>query len=179
MTKTILPIFLISGCITVSPIDPSKGKSGSNDTSTEDTDTNDPDTNIQPSVVWGNDSVSLEIANADEGAAYTWGIAENFGDCLNTGLCWTGEDCFLGFELSSGGNFLYCHPISGSSIELSYGANPDTIVEGATTLFQDPSFSTVTTHILDNIVSQENGSCWVWGADTSYYDEYDKTCNAM
>jgi hypothetical protein len=138
-----------------------------------------------PTVAWGEAGVSMEIADAEEGAAYTWGIVENFGECKTLeeageiGACWTGEDCHRGYALNDGGQYLYCHPISGSSIELSYGAAPDAVQEGTTTVFGDATFSTVTTHILDNTVSQEAGSCWVWGADPTYYDGYAKTCNAM
>jgi len=133
-----------------------------------------------PSVTWGDSSVSLDIADAETGAAYNWGIAENTGGCLESEWgCWTGEDCHRGFDLSDGGNYLYCHPVTGSSASLAYGAAPDAVTEGSSTVFGDATFSTVTTHILDNTVSAEAGSCWVWGADTSHYANYSKTCNEM
>ena len=132
-----------------------------------------------PTVTWGETSVSLSIANPEEGAAYTLGIAEVTGGCEETSACWTGEDCHRGYALSDGGNLLYCHPVTGASLELAYGAATDAVSEGSTTVFGDASFSANVTYIMDNTVSPEDGSCWIWGADNTYYANYGKACTEM
>jgi len=135
---------------------------------------------MSASVSWGDSSVSLSITNGDSAASYNWGIAENSGGCLSSEWgCWTGEDCHMGFDLTSGGNYSYCHPVSSTGGSLAYGASPDAVAEGDSTVFGEASFSTVTTHVLDNAASTEAESCWVWGADTSYYNGYYKSCTEM
>ena len=135
---------------------------------------------LSTSVSWGDSSVSLSLENAETGASYYWGIAENAGSCLTSEYgCWTGEDCFMGFDLTDGGNYLYCHEVGATGGSLSYGAAPDSVVEGGTTVFSSANFSTVVTYLLDNAASTEAESCWVWGADTTYYNGYGKTCVEM
>ena len=137
-------------------------------------------TPLSASVSWGDSSVDLSISDAEDGASYNWGVAENTGACLTSEYgCWTGEDCYMGYDLTSGGNYTYCHPVSATGGSLAYGASPDAVAEGMSTVFTDSAFSTVTTHILDNAASTEADSCWVWGADTSYYNGYDKSCVEM
>jgi hypothetical protein len=134
------------------------------------------------SVSWAAGAVTLDIANGDETASYNWGLTENVGSCIDDGWCWTGEDCHTGYNETNGGNILYCHPVSSSGGSLSYGASCDSsgcdVIEGSTTVFDD-GFSDKITHILDNEASTEDGSCWVWGADTSYYDGFPKGCVNM
>ena len=135
---------------------------------------------ISMSVAWGDSSVSLSIENGETGASYNWGIAENSGACLTADYgCWTGEDCHMGFDLTSGGNLSYCHPVSATGGTLSYGAGTDAVAEGSTTVFGNSDFSTVTTYVLDNAASPEGGTCYTWGADTSYYNGFYKSCEEM
>ena len=131
-------------------------------------------------VNWQSNGVTLEIENSDESGIYNWGITENAGSCLTSEWgCWTGEDCHMGFDLTEGGNYLYCHPVDSISSTLEYGASPDAVLEGATTVFGGPSFETLVTYVLDQSSSVEEETCWVWGADTVYYNGFYKTCLEM
>jgi hypothetical protein len=134
---------------------------------------------IEISVSWGDSSITLDLVNGDQGASYYWGLAENNGTCLTEGWCWTGEDCFMGYDLTEGGNYTYCHPVNTNGGMLFYGASPDAVEAGSTTVFSSTSFSVDVTHILDNQASLEDESCWVWGADTNYYNGYEKDCQVM
>ena len=128
------------------------------------------------SVTWGSSDVSLAIT--DGTVEYHWGMAENAGTCVDAGWCWTGEDCFLGYDLTDGGNLSYCHPVSATGGSLTYGADTAAVTEGSSTVFSDngTDWASVVTHIVDD---RNAGPCWTWGADTSYYSGYDKTCTAM
>ena len=166
----LLPALAMFACI-------DEGKeTGGEETGTEEV--ADPTASI--SVDWGADSVTLTLAveNGLEGASYFWGIAETSGSCLDSEWgCWTGEDCFRGFDTESG-NLTYCHPVDATGGNLSYGATPDGVAEGMDTVFGSADFSSVTTHIVDDQGSAE-GPCWVWGADATYYSGYGKTCTEM
>ena len=131
-------------------------------------------------VNWQSNGVTLEIENSDESGIYNWGITENAGSCLTSEWgCWTGEDCFMGFDLTSGGNLSYCHPVQEGRNTISYGASPDGVREGSSTVFGNASFSHLVTYVLDNYASFEEETCWTWGADTSYYNGFYKTCYEM
>lgn len=158
-------VLLASGCVEIKE-----------DTGGTDGDTSEVVETVDPTfgVSWGDSSVSLSITDGAEGAAYYLGIAENSG-CDD---CWTGEDCFMGYDLSSGDNLLYCHPVSATGGELSYGATPSDVVEGSTTVYSNADFSTGVTYIVDDR-SGADAPCWTWGADTTYYNGYDKACTAM
>ena len=179
----LLPAFAMFACVDTGKT----GDSGDTATDTEETDTEETDTeetgteetgSVVPAVelgtAWGDDSVTLTITNGAEDASYFWGIAETTGDCLDSEWgCWTGEDCFQGFEA-----YTYCHPVDATGGSLSYGATPDAVTEGTDTVFGSADFDTITTHIVDDQSSAE-GPCWVWGADTTYYSGYEKTCTEM
>jgi len=147
------------------------------DTGSETTDTSTTEeTVVDPSfsVAWGDSSVALTISDAGEGASYYWGIAEN-NDCTD---CWTAEDCHMGYDLTTDENISYCHPVSATGADLTYGASYDGVVEGESTLFYQDTFSTSVTYVLDDR-SSADAPCWTWGADTTYYNGYEKACTAM
>ena len=124
--------------------------------------------------------IKINVINGDENASYTLGITENFGDCLVSEWgCWTGEDCHHGFTLSENGTLSYCHPIDTSSATLTYGALPEEVIEGSTTVFGDSSFEELITYVLDQSSSIEDETCWIWGADTSYYTDFYNSCLEM
>ena len=125
---------------------------------------------VSASVSWDADAVNLTISNGSDTSEYVWGIAEN----ANCDDCWTGEDCFGGYELNDGSLLSFCHPVAIDGGMLAYGATPADVVEGATTVFGSADFGPNTTHILDDVAA--GGSCWIWGADTSYYSTYEKSC---
>ena len=73
-------------------------------------------------VNWNNSGVVLEVENSDPNGRYSFGLAENSGSCLDSEWgCWTGEDCYMGFDLTSGGNLTYCHPVYGGTREVHRG----------------------------------------------------------
>ena len=147
------------------------------------TDTAEEEGNWDETVItvnWQSNGVTLEIENSDEAGIYNWGITENAGSCLTSEWgCWTGEDCFMGFDLASGGNLSYCHPVQEGRNTISYGASPDAVREGSSTVFGNTSFQNSVTYVLDNYASFEEETCWTWGADTRYYDGFYKTCYEM
>ena len=151
------------------------------DTGADDTGVEDIEESMTVSVSWGDTELTLELTNADVAESYSLGIAENVGDCLSSEWgCWTGEDCHMGFDLNNdNGNLSYCHPLESDSISLAYGATPDDVVEGVTTVFGNNSFETLVTYVLDQVSSVEEETCWVWGADTNYYNGFYKSCIAM
>ena len=132
------------------------------------------------SVDWASDAVTLTFENQAEGGMYYWGITENSGACVDAGECWTGEDCFMGYDLASGDNLLFCHPLGSTGVTLAYGATGANTVEGETTTFNmaNADYSAVTTHILDDR-SSADAPCWTWGVDESYYSGYEKSCSSM
>ena len=131
------------------------------------------------SVDWASDAVTLTFENQAEGGMYYWGITENSGACVDAGTCWTGEDCHMGYDLEeSDGNLSFCHPLGSTGVTLAYGATPQDIVEGDTTVFGNSDFLEVTTYILDDR-SSADAPCWTWGVDESYYSGYEKSCSSM
>ena len=144
--------------------------------------TGEPNQEPPISVVWGEASISLSFdlvalqSEQSERAEYFWGIAET-SDCED---CWTGEDCFNGYEINQDSTLSYCHPVSESGGELRYGGDAPNLTEGTDTVFnnQVKDFSATTTHILIERGS-EGDICWVWGDDTSYYSEYERGCTDM
>ena len=131
------------------------------------------------SLDWEFDGIQLGIAIEynPPSADYYWGIAETDGDCLTSQWgCWTGEDCFMGFEGEI--SYRYCHPISENGAWLLYGGDFLDLAEGSETIFSSPDFERLTTHIIDDRGSTD-GPCWVFGADPEYYDGYEKDCTEM
>ena len=124
-------------------------------------------------VNWGSSSVILDIDASDVGEARLyWGIVETiYSDS------WAGEDCLYGDYLSDDSRAYYCHPVQSTGKTLYYGGNPANLMEGSETVFQQNSGENMT-YILDNRYA-DNGSCWVWGHDISYYDDYYKDCIAL
>jgi hypothetical protein len=118
-------------------------------------------------VSWGASSVDLTIMNGDSASEYYFGIAETNDGCLNAEYgCWTGEDCYLGYDLVTTSDTLsYCHPSSSTGASLAYGGDPNALSEGSATVFS-ADFEGLVTFYVENYTS---GECWVWGADTSYY----------
>ena len=115
-------------------------------------------------VSWGSSSLDLTIMNGDPNGNYYFGIAETSDGCGDQ--CWTGEDCYLGYDLESENNTLtYCHPSSSTGVSLSYGGSTSSLVEGSETVFT-ANFEDQVTFYVENYSS---GSCWVWGAQPSYY----------
>ena len=73
----------------------------------------------------------------------------------------------------------YCHYVSSSGAELYYGGTYDDLDEGNYTVFFDQEdWAERITYIIDDRASAER-PCWVWGVDTSYYSDYEKTCTEM
>ncbi len=141
---------------------------------------------VETSVAWTSTDIALTITNGDAAATYNWGIAENAGDCVDNGWCWTGEDCHLGYTVGTTGQthtagdvLQYCHPASVTGVTIAYGAQNQIAEEGQTTVFSNDSFSPNVTYILDNAASTEAETCWVWGIDPTYYSGYTKTCTEM
>ena len=140
-------------------------KSGdSGDTSESDTDTDtdtDTDADASVAVTWSGSGVTLAITNGDAGG-YLFGMVETDPASADP---WTGEDCYLGYTLSSGSLLSYCHPASSSGDAYSAGGSATALDENTETVFSS-SFESVLTYYLEESGS---GACWVWGADTSYY----------
>ena len=177
----LLPVLAMFACVDGEK-DTGEDTAGAADTTdttdtTETGDTEVPAPTATANVDWGADSVTLALTveNGLDGADYVWGIAETAAACGTE--CWTAEDCFEGYELETGAVLSYCHPISETGGNLSYGATTDGVAEGLDTVF-NADFSSTTTHIVDDRGSEE-GPCWVWGNDASYYSGYEKTCTEM
>ena len=135
---------------------------------------------VVATIGWNSNAVVLELENTDPDGIYNFGITENAGSCLDSEWgCWTGEDCHMGFDLTSGGNLSYCHPVEEGRNTISYGASPDAVREGSSTVFGDSSFQSVVTYVLDNYASFEADTCYTWGADTTYYNGFYKQCIEM
>ncbi len=110
------------------------------------------------SVSWLSNRISVAIAGAPSNASYRLGIAETGGNCGD--LCWTGEDCYLGYS-----NWRYCHDLSTTGGTLYYGGDATSLDPGETVFYND-AFEPYTTFYL---VDDTSGSCWVWGDQISYY----------
>jgi hypothetical protein len=115
------------------------------------------------SVTWGGSSVDLTVSGGP--GAYWFGMAETTG-CDD---CWTGEDCVYGYD-AGGTTLAYCHDGGDTGTSLAYGGDAGALAAG-TTVFVDASFDGAVTYFLDSDSDfGGDGSCYVWGADTSYYD---------
>jgi len=141
--------------------DDDSGYESDSDTDVDsDTDTDTPSV----SVDWGGSSIDLDIDGGP--GAYWFGIAQT-----STGSPedWTGEDCIYGYEIGDGEVLSYCHDAGDSGTSLTYGGNPTSLSAG-TTVFPDSSFSGEVTYYLESDPDfGGDGSCFVWGQDTSYY----------
>ncbi len=140
-------------------------KDGESDTA-DDSDT-DIDLPGEPAINlnWTADDVTVELENITTGG-FDFGMAETID--MDNG--WFGEDCLNGTL-----TYMMCHEFMGLSgtLDSMYAeitADPptkglDDIEEGVSTLF-DSSFHP---NRLTYVVTVDDGSCWVWGQDTSYY----------
>ena len=115
------------------------------------------------SVTWGGSSVDIDVAGGP--GAYWFGMAETSG-CDD---CWTGEDCVYGY--SYGGTVLaYCHDGGDTGTNLTYGGDFNALAAG-TTVFSSASFDGRVTYFLESDTDfGGDGSCYIWGGDTSYFD---------
>lgn len=123
-------------------------------------DTEDPEGPGDPTfeVNWLEDRLVFTPHGAQEGVKFTFGVAQT--DACAQG-CWTGEDCLNGQE-----GWAYCHPSGRDGLELVYGADPNTLVEGEQTVFTAPEFGYVATYMVTRV---QDGSCWSFGHDPSYF----------
>ena len=114
------------------------------------------------SVTWGAASVDLVVSGGP--GAYWFGMAEAGEDG------WTGEDCVYGYELDDGSVLAWCHDGTDTGTSLTYGGDAVALVAG-TTVFTDASFDGSVTYYLESDPEYGgDGSCYVWGADATYYD---------
>jgi hypothetical protein len=114
------------------------------------------------SVTWGGSAVDVDVAGGP--GAYWFGMAETVG-CDD---CWTGEDCVYGYD-GGGTTLAYCHDGGDSGTSLTYGGNPSALSAG-NTVFSSASDGTVTYYLESDTDFGGDGSCYIWGADASYYD---------
>jgi hypothetical protein len=102
--------------------------------------------------------------------------------------CWTGEDCHRGFTGSNSAEYRHCHPLRVDKCELTYGSAIDAITNGTSTLFtkmqdngtpgdmtDDVPFEDRVTYVLNDVISTEDGSCWVWGLTPAHYADFAPT----
>jgi hypothetical protein len=114
-------------------------------------------------VEWTSSGVELYVYGG--AGAYWFGMAQTDG-CED---CWTGEDCVYGYE-ADGASLLYCHDAGDWGTSLTYGGDRTALAAG-TTAFVDGTVAAGVTYFLESDVSfGGDGSCYVWGADPSYYD---------
>ena len=115
------------------------------------------------SVTWGASSVDIDVAGGP--GAYWFGIAET-ADCDD---CWTGEDCVYGYSYG-GTTFAYCHDGGDTGTSLAYGGDATQLAAGTTVFGSDDFDGKVTYYLESDRDFGGDGSCYVWGADNSYYD---------
>ena len=114
------------------------------------------------SVTWGSRSVDLTVSGGP--GAYWFGITESTCDD-----CWTGEDCIYGYSLGDGTVLAWCHDAGDTGTSLTYGGSPIELDAG-TTVFPDATYDGKVTYYLESDPEfGGDGSCYVWGADPSYY----------
>lgn len=165
MTKyALIPaLALLAGC----PTDDSGCDTAAGDIC--DTDPGDTDTDTGPgepaiNYTWSDTGVTVELENIDT-TGFDFGMAETI-DMTNG---WFGEDCLNGTA-----GYQECHVFTGltgslTSIydDVQAGTKGlDDVQSGSTTLFEK-SFEDGGR--LTYIVTVDDGTCWVWGQDTSYY----------
>ena len=116
------------------------------------------------SVNWGSGSVDVAISGGP--GAYWFGMAETAG-CSD---CWTGEDCIYGYTLGDGSVLAWCHDGGDTGTSLTYGGDATNLAAG-TTVFGGAEFDgTVSYYLESDPEFGGDGSCYVWGADVTYYD---------
>ena len=115
------------------------------------------------SVEWGSSSVDIAISGGP--GAYWFGMAETIG-CEE---CWTGEDCIYGY-VYDGGSLNYCHDAGDNGTTLTYGGDAGGLEAGTTVFPSDQYDASITYYLESDVDFGGDGSCYVWGADTTYYD---------
>lgn len=114
-------------------------------------------------VSWGPETVELAVSGGP--GAYWFGIAETAG-CED---CWTGEDCIFGYE-TDGMTLSYCHDAGDVGALLFYGGDAAALPLGSTAFPGPDAAERVTYYLESDTEYGGDGSCYVWGADVSYYD---------
>lgn len=115
-------------------------------------------------IAWTETAVELSASGG--GGAWWFGMAEIVG-CDDD--CWTGEDCVYGYA-ASGTTLSYCHDAGDGATSLTYGGDPAALQAGET-VFTGPEFGDKVSYYLESDIELGgDGSCYVWGADSSYYD---------
>jgi hypothetical protein len=115
------------------------------------------------SISWWATGVSFCIVNGDPGG-YRFGLVPT--DPLLDDP-WLGEDCWHGDVDASGAPIDNCHPAEEGLNVWASGADPETLDPASETAFTAAD-EDILTYYLHEVAS---GSCWVWGADVSYYTE--------
>ncbi|MFT4978324.1 MAG: hypothetical protein ACI8S6_004232 [Myxococcota bacterium] len=173
MLSPSLAALLLAGCANFP-------RSGNTEPVVLDTDTD----TISPTaqVTWASEGITLMLTGSSGMNFVKFGIAQNDLDCLleeddeEIPGCWTGEDCLDGDLAADGATSLsVCHAIGtrtnlvlefvegGISSALEDGKVP--AISGQYTAFPDDSYEYLVTYYLE----EEDGACWRWGLDTSYY----------
>lgn len=164
---TLLALFGLVACGDGKDSDSGMAEDTSEDTAdTSDTsDTGTPATTVAATLMA--DGVELVIENGDAGG-YDFGIVQS-----GTADDWTGEDCYMGYDLGTGATSQNCHSASATGgywYCLDEDADGDCDYDGfespneAQTLFYDGLEGGVTFYLADS-----TGACWVWGDDVAYY----------
>jgi hypothetical protein len=164
MTKyALIPaLALLAGC----PTDDSGCDTAAGDIcgDTDDTDTDTGPAEPAINYTWDDTGIMVELENIDT-TGFDFGMAETI-DMTNG---WFGEDCLNGTA-----GYQECHVFTGLTgsltaiyDEVQAGTKSlDDVQSGSTTLFEK-SFEDGGR--LTYVVTVDDGSCWVWGQDTTYY----------
>lgn len=118
------------------------------------------------SVSWG--EVAFELTVSD-GADWRLGMAETGGSCGGDVACWTGEDCYAGFDTGDGSTLgPYCHEVAGGEASLVYGGDL-TDLQAGTTVFRPDFADTVTFLLIPGDDTRSTEPCLVFGDAPAYY----------
>lgn len=139
------------------------------DTGGGDTDTVDTDTGTQPFTIsynWDPTQLTVTLNNATGATGFFLGIADTAAG--NAG--WYDEACVLGTD---------CHEFTGAEGVLDSVNAPADVVLGSTTLFDNDQvapgdvFSStgedIVTYFVQVSGGEQDGKCFVWGDDPTYY----------
>ena len=140
---------------------------GSDEPDSGEPEADEPEQSIAVSVDWGDAGLSLEVG---EGGVWQLGMAETGGSCGETVPCWTGEDCFVGFEADGSSYGPWCHAVEGGELTLAYGGQMAAF-EAGTTVFRPDFADTVTFVLLPDGAERSGGLCYVFGDRPAYYSD--------
>lgn len=173
MHKILIPL----GALAFLTACPGKSSCSDSDTAgcdtgdTTDTDTVDTDTDTGTPVFgitynWDPTQLQISIDNATGATGFYLGIADTAAGSSG----WFNEACDTGTN---------CHQFTGVSGTLDSVNTAGAVVLGSTTLFDDDGDGTgdvtgatgqdLVTYFVQVIGGDEDGNCYVWGEDTSYY----------